>query len=62
MYWAAEPLFCRKALKEEVSASYGYKDLYSGKIGITIVTIVVLHFITAYDNSGTDVHIIVESF
>lgn len=32
------------------------------KIGITIVTIVVLHFITAYDNSGTDVHIIVESF
>ena len=31
MYWAAEPLFCRKALKEEVSASYGYKDLYSGK-------------------------------
>ena len=31
MYWAAEPLFCRKALKEEVSVSYGYKDLYSGK-------------------------------
>lgn len=31
MYWAAEPLFCRKALKEELSVSYGYKDLYSGK-------------------------------
>lgn len=44
MYWAAEPLFCRKALKEEVFASYGYKDLYSGKDRITIVTIVVLHF------------------
>ncbi len=63
MYWAAEPLFCRKALKEEVSVSYGYKDLYSGKIGITIVTIVVLHFYHGRNiNSGTDVHIIVESF
>ena len=70
MYWAAEPLFCRKALKEEVSVSYGYKDLYSGKdrdhycynifeqVEITVPVI----FITAYDNSGTDVHIIVESF
>lgn len=44
MYWAAEPLFCRKALKEEVSVSYGYKDLYSGKDRDHYFTIVVLYF------------------
>ena len=44
MYWAAEPLFCRKALKEEVFASYDTKICIAEKIGITIVTIVVLHF------------------
>ena len=63
MYWAAEPLFCRKALKEEVSVSYGYKDLYSGKdrdhycynSGPAI-------FITTRNINSGGVHIIEESF
>lgn len=63
MYWAAEPLFCRKALKEEVSVSYGYKDLYSGKDRDHYCYNSGPAFLSRRnDNSGTDVHIIVESF